>query len=136
MADEKDDHGRLIEAARAARDRAYAPYSNFKMGAAIQTETGETVPGFLIENISLGLSMCAERVALYSAVTQSAGKPTVLVLHAPKTDGEVTWPCGACLQVAREIAGPDLTIIATNGKEMRTAKLSNLAPSLPGKTNP
>jgi len=136
MADEKDDHGRLIEAARAARDRAYAPYSNFKMDAAIQTETGETVPGFLIENISLGLSMCAERVALYSAVTQSAGKPTVLVLHAPKTDGEVTWPCGACLQVAREIAGPDLTIIATNGKEMRTAKLSNLAPSLPGKTNP
>lgn len=115
MADKKDDHSCLIEAARAARDRAYAPYSKFKMGAAIQTETGETVSGFLIENISLGLSMCAERVALYSAVTQSAGKPMVLVLHAPKTDGEVTWPCGACLQVAREIAGSDLTVIATNG---------------------
>lgn len=136
MADEMDDHGCLIEAARDARERAYAPYSNFKMGAAIRTETGETVPGFLIENISLGLSMCAERVALYSAVTQSAGKPKVLVLHAPKTDGEVTWPCGACLQVAREIAGPNLTIIATNGKETRTAKLSDLAPSLPGKITP
>jgi cytidine deaminase len=134
MVDKMDDHDHLIQAARAARERAYAPYSNFKMGAAIQTETGETVPGFLIENISLGLSMCAERVALYSAVTQSAGKPTVLVLHAPKTDGDVTWPCGACLQVAREIAGPDLTVIATNGKETRTAKLNDLAPSLPGKT--
>jgi cytidine deaminase len=134
MADKMDDHDHLIQAARAARERAYAPYSNFKMGAAIQTETGETVPGFLIENISLGLSMCAERVALYSAVTQSAGKPTVLVLHAPKTDGDVTWPCGACLQVAREIAGPDLTVITTNGKETRTAKLNDLAPSLPGKT--
>ena len=90
MVDKKDDHSCLIEAARAARDRAYSPYSKFKMGAAIQTEIGETVSGFLIENISLGLSMCAERVALFSAVTQSAGKPTVLVLHAPKTDGEVT----------------------------------------------
>lgn len=136
MVDKKDDHSCLIEAARAARDRAYSPYSKFKMGAAIQTEIGETVSGFLIENISLGLSMCAERVALFSAVTQSAGKPTVLVLHAPKTDGEVTWPCGACLQVAREIAGPDLTVIATNGKETRTAQLSDLAPSLPGKSNP
>jgi cytidine deaminase len=106
------------------------------MGAAIQTETGETVPGLLIENLSLGLSMCAERVALYSAVTQSAGKPAVLVLHAPKTDGEVMWPCGACLQVAREIAGPGLTIIVTNGKETLTAKLSDLAPNLPGKTTP
>ena len=106
------------------------------MGAAVQTETGETVPGFLIENISLGLSMCAERVALYSTVIQSAGKLTVLVLHAPKTDGEVTRPCGARLPVPREMAGPDLTIIATNRKETRTAKLSDLAPSLSGKITP
>ena len=129
-------NGLLLKAARDARERSFATYSKFKMGAAIQTETGETVPGLLTENISLGLSMCAKRFALYSAVTQSAGKPMVLVLHALKTDGEVTWPCVACLQVAREIAGRDLTVIATNCKATRTPKLSYLAPNLPGKTTP
>src|SRR3954447_11791657 len=60
----------LLDAAATARDRAYVPYSGFAMGAAVRCTDGTVVPGTLIENVSLGLAMCAERVALFSAVAQ------------------------------------------------------------------
>lgn len=100
-------------AATAARSRAYAPYSNFRMGAAVVSTEGDVVEGVLVENVSLGLAMCAERVALFSAVTAGV-RPVVLALCSKRTDGELTFPCGACLQVALEIAGPDLTVVAVD----------------------
>jgi cytidine deaminase len=100
-------------AATVARSRAYAPYSNFRMGAAVVSTEGDVVEGVLVENVSLGLAMCAERVALFSAVTAGI-RPAVLALCSKRTDGELTFPCGACLQVALEIAGPDLTIVAVD----------------------
>jgi cytidine deaminase len=124
-----------IQAAREARKTAYAPYSGFKMGAAVVTETGSIIRGTLIENVSLGLSMCSERVALFSARVQSEDKPKVLVLSSPTTDGELTWPCGACLQVASELAGPDLLIVATNDTDTASARLSELAPRVPSKSS-
>jgi len=68
----------IMTLARRARDRAYTPYSGFRMGAAVDTEKGILLPGSLVENISLGLAMCAERVALFSAVAQDTGRPTTL----------------------------------------------------------
>jgi cytidine deaminase len=100
-------------AATDARSRAYAPYSNFRMGAAVVSSDGEVVEGVLVENVSLGLAMCAERVALFSAVTAGI-RPAVLALCSKRTDDELTFPCGACLQVALEIAGPDLTVVAVD----------------------
>ncbi len=116
-----------------ARKQAYAPYSGFHMGAAVVTDSNAVVRGALVENVSLGLAMCAERAALFATVANSAGRPEILALESRRTDGELTWPCGACLQVARELGGPDLLVVATDGNEVRSARLSELAPRLPSK---
>ena len=122
-----------IIAARESRKRAYAPYSRFNTGAAVVTDTGVVVSGALVENVSLGLAMCSERVALFNTVSSAAGRPKLLVLCAPRTDGAITWPCGACLQVARELADPELVIVATDNDIVEVATLGDLAPRLPAK---
>ncbi len=123
-----------LEEAERARERAYAPYSDFKMGAAVVTESNAVVPGTLVENVSLGLAMCAERSALFSMVAQGLGKPEILVLVAPRTSGELTWPCGACLQVAMELGGSELLVVASDGSgNVAQARLHELASRLPFK---
>ena len=123
-----------IAVARAARAHAYAPYSDFKMGAAVRTDKGILVPGSLVENVSLGLAMCAERVALFSSVALDAGRPNLLVLVSPRTDGKLTCPCGACLQVALELGGPDLHVEACDLQgTCEGMRLGDLAPRLPRK---
>jgi cytidine deaminase len=123
----------LKDAAR-ARERSYAPYSGFRMGAAVVTDTEHVVPGALVENVSLGLAMCAERTALFGVVAGGLGRPEVLALVSPRTSGELTWPCGACLQVAQELGGPDLLVVASDGKgTVAQARLSDLASRLPFK---
>ncbi len=124
----------LAEAER-ARERAYAPYSRFKMGAAVVTSDNTTVPGALVENVSLGLAMCAERAALFGVVAKGLGAPEVLALVAPETSGELTWPCGACLQVGMELGGPDLLVVVSNGKgRVDQARLGTIATRLPFKS--
>ena len=103
----------LIGAARVARDGSYAPYSKFHMGAAVRTTDGRLVPGVLIENVSLGLAMCAERVALFSTVA-AGERPAALALVSARTEGRLTWPCGACLQVALELGGPDVKVVVSD----------------------
>ncbi|MEO5900280.1 MAG: cytidine deaminase [Ilumatobacteraceae bacterium] len=125
------DASSLIERARRARARAYAPYSGFTMGAAVQTATGAIIDGALIENVSLGLAMCAERVALFTAAT-AGEKPVALALVSKSTAGEVTWPCGACLQVALELGGPELMVhVATPDGPTSRASLRDLLPRGP-----
>lgn len=123
-----------LKDAERARDRAYAPYSRFKMGASVVTDRNAVVPGTLIENVSLGLAMCSERVALFGVVATDAGTPEVLAVVSPRTGGELTWPCGACLQVAMELGGPDLLVVASDGSRVQQARLRELAPSLPFKS--
>ncbi|NNE24177.1 MAG: cytidine deaminase [Rhizobiales bacterium] len=132
--DIRADVAAALDAAERARAKAYAPHSEFKMGTAVITDQDEIIPGSLVENVSLGLAMCSEQVALFSTVTNSAGRPKVLVLRSPRTDGKLTWPCGACLQVARELGGSDMMIVASDGSRIETAKLSDLAPRLPAKS--
>jgi cytidine deaminase len=124
----------LVSLAAKARQHAYAPYSNFKMGAAARTSTGTVHAGVLVENVSLGLAMCAERVAMFAAV--AAGEPTIdaVALVAPRTAGELTLPCGACLQVALELGGPDVEVIAADlDGTIERHRLRDLAPRLPSK---
>jgi cytidine deaminase len=123
----------LIEAATAARERAYSPYSGFRMGAAVWTDDGNVVTGSLVENVSLGLAMCSERVALFSTVA-AGSRPVALALVSPRTDGRLTHPCGACLQVALELGGPDLLVVAasTDGERVQ-APLGELLPHGPRK---
>lgn len=120
-----------VEAAEQARDGAYSPYSDFPMGAAVVSLDGTLRRGVLIENVSLGLAMCAERVAIFAAVTDGI-EPAVLALCSKRTGGELTFPCGACLQVALEIGGPDLVVIAVDDDGVtERAVLSDLLPRAP-----
>jgi cytidine deaminase len=123
----------LTAAALAARDRAYVPYSGFAMGAAVVTDSGRVVPGAVVENVSLGLAMCAERVALFATVA-AGERPVALGLASKRTDGAVTHPCGACLQVALELGGPELVVVAvTPDGEREEATVGALLPHGPRK---
>jgi cytidine deaminase len=124
----------LLDAARRARANAYAPYSKFAMGAAVRTADGGVHLGALVENVSLGLAMCAERVAMFSAVATGAGRVEALALVAPRTDGELTMPCGACLQVAMELGGAGVEVVVADlDGEAAHHRLDELAPKLPHK---
>lgn len=124
----------LRDAAAAARERAYVPYSDFRMGAAVRTADGGVTTGAVVENVSLGLAMCAERVALFASVAAGPARPTHLTLVAPRTDGERTLPCGACLQVALELGGRDVVVEAWDlDGGCTTATVAELLPRGPEK---
>lgn len=119
-----------MTAAREARRHAHAPYSKFKAGAAVQSDGGEAVAGAIVENVSLGLAMCAERVALFATVARGA-RPSALALVAPRTGDDLTWPCGACLQVALELGGPSMPVYVSSLAEDAPITESTVAELLP-----
>lgn len=98
----------LVLAAKDASTRAYCPYSRFPVGAAVRTADGRVFAGCNVENASFGLTVCAERNAIFNAVGAGAQTITALVLYTP-TDAPVT-PCGACRQVLAEF-GRDADIV-------------------------
>ena len=104
--DSKQDNS-LREAALRALENAYAPYSNFRVGAALRARTGEVVTGCNVENSVNGLAMCAEPLAVASAVSQGLTEFDEIAIATE--DSEPTPPCGACRQVLNEFA-PDITI--------------------------
>lgn len=107
-------HDHLITEARAARELAYTPYSNFKVGAALECKDGRIFRGCNVENASYGLCNCAERTAFFSAIAhgyQPGDFSALAVIGA--TDGPIA-PCGACRQVILELGGGDLPVVLTN----------------------
>jgi len=100
----------LLERAKNARERAYAPYSKFKVGAALLTKDGSVFDGCNVENASYGLCNCAERTAFFSAVAAGYTRDQFAALAViGDTDGPIA-PCGACRQVIIELGGPELSI--------------------------
>lgn len=103
----------LIQAAQQARERAYVPYSHFAVGAALLAESGKVYQGCNIENASFGLTNCAERTAIFKAISEGDTRFTAIAVIAD-TEGPVS-PCGACRQVLSELA-PEARVILTNLK--------------------
>ena len=121
-----DIKNKLINAARAVRENAYAPYSGFKVGAAILAEGGNIYAGCNVENASYGLTVCAERNAAAALIAGGDRRPLSIAIVAK--EGVTCPPCGACRQVLMEF-NPDLEIILESGdKGYEFFKLSEILP--------
>ena len=109
-----------------ARKRAHAPYSRFKVGAALKTRGGEIVTGCNIENASFGLTLCAERVAVFKALSEGLSDFDAIVVAADSR--RITAPCGPCRQILWEFCG-DLVVHMVNPRgATRTWRLGRLIP--------
>jgi cytidine deaminase len=118
----------LVERATLARELSYSPYSRFAVGAALRTADGEIFTGANVENVSFGLTVCAERVAVFSAI--AAGKTKFTGLAVVTDVPEPVTPCGACRQVLYEFA-PDLWVVAANLQgQQRMFRLPELLPAV------
>ena len=116
---------RVVEAARDAQRQAYCPYSHFRVGAALEADDGRIFVGCNVENASYGLTNCAERTAVFSAVVAGARKFRRVVVV---TDSEPPAPpCGACRQVLAEF-GPDLVVESIGPTQSRNWRLGELLP--------
>ena len=130
MHDSRAEITNLLSRASEARNLAYAPYSGFAVGAALLSDSGEIFCGCNVENLSLGLTICAERVAVASAV-QAGQRRFELIAIIGSGEGPII-PCGACRQVLAEFA-PDIHIVSEGPKGVQQEwELSDLLPC-PGK---
>ena len=115
----------LIEKAKEVSRKAYAPYSNYKVGAALLTKSGKVYTGCNIENSSYGLTTCAERTAIFKAVSEGEMEFEEMVIYADSP--HLPTPCGACRQVLSEF-GPELKIMIVSSKEQLVTSISELLP--------
>jgi cytidine deaminase len=118
----------LMDAALEARERAVAPYSKFKVGAALLTKKGEIITGANVESASYGLTCCAERIALFKALTEGK-KEFVAVAVTARVPG-TPMPCGACRQLLAEYA-PKAVVWAADSRHPRKIKEFSVAELLP-----
>jgi cytidine deaminase len=116
----------LIAAARTAREHAHAPYSNFRVGAAVRAKSGRVFVGCNIENATYGLTLCAERVAVFKAISEGErGFDAVAVVADTDT---LTPPCGACRQILWEFCGDAEVVLANLRGKIDRYRLSALFP--------
>jgi cytidine deaminase len=116
----------LARFARQARRRAHAPYSRFKVGAALRTPSGEIVTGCNVENATYGLTMCAERIAVFKAVSEGIKRfdAVAVVADSPK----LCSPCGPCRQILWEFCGNIWVHMENLAGQRKTVRLSELIP--------
>jgi cytidine deaminase len=116
---------RLVEAARLARERAYAPYSGFRVGAAVETSSGAIFTGANVENASYGATICAERAAVCGMV--AAGEHAIARVAVYAEGSTLSMPCGICRQVLGEF-GPTATVVAAGPAGARSLAFAELMP--------
>src|ERR1039458_7905053 len=119
---------KLYEVARQAAENSYSPYSEFRVGAALQLTSGETVTGTNVENVSYGLTICAERAAVARAVAQFGPKIRIAAIAVANLNGSASPPCGACRQVLAEFMSPDAPVVFPAADGVRTMALSEMLP--------
>lgn len=120
---------KLIHAAAQAQERAIAPYSKFKVGAALLTAAGEIITGANVESASYGLTCCAERVALFNALT--SGKKNFIAVAVVARAAGGPMPCGACRQLLAEYAS-DAQVFVADSRKLKAVKQFSMRELLPG----
>ena len=116
----------LIDAATKVRENSYAPFSNFRVGSALETDDGQIIAGCNVESASYGLTVCAERVAIWKAISDGKRKITRTAVVADTE--ELTPPCGVCRQIIWEFGG-DIPVIMANLKgKTETLQMKDLLP--------
>jgi cytidine deaminase len=116
----------LVDAARAVRENAYAPFSKFKVGAALETDDGRIIVGSNVESASYGLTVCAERVAVWNAISQGERKIKKIAVVADTE--ELTPPCGVCRQIIWEFGGNIPVVFANLTGKVETVQMKDLLP--------
>ncbi len=118
-------YDKLLEKAYEAMEYAYAPYSNFKVGAALLTKSGKVYTGCNVEIASFGATNCAERTAIYKAISE--GERDYAAIAVVSSSHDFTYPCGICRQVIVEFA-KDIDIIVAKGYDYEVYKIETLLP--------
>lgn len=119
---------RMIDIAREALNNAYAPYSRYRVGAVVETSSGKLYTGCNVENMSFGLTVCAERVAIFKAI--SDGERSITRIAIVSDSDSIPIPCGACLQVMSEFSDGDLeVIVSSKDGKLESFKLVELLPN-------
>src|SRR5580704_7277528 len=118
----------LLERARAAALNSYSPYSGFRVGAALRLSNGEIVTGTNVENVSYGLTICAERSALVRAVAQFGPGIRIEAVAVANLNDAASPPCGACRQVLAEFIEPGAPVVFPAADGMRTMTFRELLP--------
>jgi cytidine deaminase len=117
----------ILEKAREASGKSYSPYSNFRVGAALLCDDGEIFVGTNVENRSFGLTNCAERSAVFAAVSAGKKNWVAMAIYSPDATDPLP-PCGACRQVISEFAASDFEVLMSNRAGVSKALLSELLP--------
>lgn len=117
-----------MNAARSAAIQAYAPYSGFQVGAALLFDDGAIVTGCNVENASYGLTSCAERNALFRAVSEHGANRRIVAVAVTNLNGQPSPPCGACRQVLSEFAAADAIIHFSGNDAVETRPLKEMLP--------
>ncbi len=117
---------KIVAAARAAREHAVADFSGFKVGAALETDTGKIITGCNIENATYGLTVCAERVAIFKALSE--GQRSFMRIAVVADTASPTPPCGACRQIIWEFCGDIEVVLANLTKVSATVQMRDLLP--------
>jgi cytidine deaminase len=118
----------LLDQARAVARNSYSPYSGFKVGAALRLTTGEVVTGTNVENVSYGLTMCAERSALVRAVSEFGPGIRIAAMAVANLNGAASPPCGACRQMIAEFVLPDAPVVFPAADGVRVMSFSEILP--------
>ena len=121
---------KLLDAAIQAAKNSYSPYSDFPVGAAVLTPSGKIYAGANVENASYGATICAERVAVFKAISE--GEDKILALAVYSSAADYAYPCGMCLQVLSEFS-EDIPVVIAGNSGQKNFKLSELLPHRFGK---
>jgi cytidine deaminase len=119
---------RLLAAAREVAALAYAPYSNFRVGAALLFDDGFVATGCNVENVSYGLTSCAERNALFRAISERGAAHRIVAIAVTNLNGAASPPCGACRQVMSEFVSPDAVVLFPGDAGIEIRPFAELLP--------